>query len=131
MTNSLLIARRSLLACCLALTMAPAALAEEAAGRATEKLPDGRSLAKIEAMPAAVELKHPYDYRQVLVTGELDSGERVDVTRLVQAELPAAVVTVSPTGQVRPKADGAGEIKFTLNGQTAVVRVTVSGQTQP
>ncbi|HET6884234.1 MAG TPA: DUF1549 domain-containing protein, partial [Pirellulales bacterium] len=108
-----------------------AALAEEAAGRAPEKLPEGRSLTRIEALPAAVDLKHPYDYRQLLITGELDSGERVDVTRLVQAEVPEAVASLSPTGQVRPKADGAGELKLSLNGQTVVVPVTVSGLTQP
>jgi hypothetical protein len=106
-------------------------VAEEAGGRAPEKLPEGRSLVRIEAVPASVELKTPYDYRQLLITGELDSGERVDVTRLVQAEVPEAVVSLSPNGQVRPKADGAGELKLSLNGQTAVVPVAVSGQTQP
>ena len=105
--------------------------AEEAAGRAPEKLPEGRSLVRLEATPASIELKHPYDYRQLLLTGELDSGERVDVTRLAQAEGPEAIVSISPTGQARPKADGGGEIKFTLNGQTAVVPVIVSGQKQP
>lgn len=114
-----------------ALACTSAAFAEEAAGRAPEKLPDGRSLVRIEVTPASVELKTPYDYRQLLVTGELDSGERVDVTRLVQAEVPEAIVSVSPTGQVRPKADGNGEIKFSLNGQTAAVQVAVSGLKDP
>ena len=117
--------------CVVSLLVGTTVRAEEAAGRAPEKLPDGRSLVRIEASPASVELKHPYDYRQLLISGQLDSGERVDLTRLVQPEVPEAVVSLSPTGQVRPKADGAGELKFTLNGQSVVVPVTVSGQQQP
>jgi hypothetical protein len=107
-----------------------AARAEEAAGRPAEKLPEGRSLVRIEAAPASVELTHPYDYRQLLLTGELDSGERVDVTRLVQAQVPEAFVSISPNGLVRAKADGKGELKFTLSGQTVVVPVAVGGQKQ-
>ncbi|HEV3339226.1 MAG TPA: DUF1549 domain-containing protein, partial [Pirellulales bacterium] len=113
------------------LGLASAAQAEEAAGRPVEKLPDGRSLVRIEATPASIELKYPYDYRQLLLTGELDSGERVDVTRLVEAQVPETIVSLSPNGQVRGKADGSGEIRFTLNGQTAAVPVAVSGQSQP
>jgi hypothetical protein len=115
----------------LVLALGSVATAEEAAGRPAEKLPDGRSLVRIEATPASIELKHPYGYRQLLLTGELDSGERVDVTRLVEAQVPETIVSLSPNGQVRAKADGSGEIKFTLNGQTAVVPVAVSGQSQP
>ncbi|HVX14589.1 MAG TPA: DUF1549 and DUF1553 domain-containing protein [Pirellulales bacterium] len=115
----------------LALAGGSSAQAEEAAGRAPEKLPDGRSVVRIEVAPPTVELKHPYDYRQLLVTAELDSGERVDVTRIVRVEAPEALVSFGPTGRVRPKADGGGELKFTLNGQTSIVPLTVSGQKQP
>ena len=106
------------------LGLASAAQAEEAAGRPVEKLPDGRSLLRIEATPASIELKYRYDYRQLLLTGELDSGERVDVTRLVEAQVPETIVSLSPNGQVRGKADGSGEIRFTLNGQTATLNWT-------
>ncbi|HEX7377953.1 MAG TPA: DUF1549 and DUF1553 domain-containing protein [Pirellulales bacterium] len=133
LNRSLRIARCVLLL--LALACAAPAFAAAAAGRAPETVPEtvpaGRTLLRIEVTPAAIELKHPYDYRQLLVTGELDSGERVDVTRLVRSEVPEAVVSLSPAGQVRPKAAGAGELKFTLNGKTVVAPVTVSGQAQP
>ena len=39
----------------------------------------------------------------------------------------AGVVEVSPTGMVRPKADGKGELRFTLAGQTVAIPVTVAG----
>lgn len=107
------------------------ARAEEAADRKPEQLPPGRSVVRIEALPASVQLKHPYDYAQLLLTAELDSGERVDVTRMAQLESPAAVANVSPTGMLRPQADGAAELKFTAGGQTVAVPVTVSGQKEP
>ena len=46
-----------------------------------EKLPPGTKLVKIEARPDKIELKHPFDYRQLLLTGILDNGDRIDLTR--------------------------------------------------
>jgi hypothetical protein len=86
----------------------------------------GIPLAKLEAYPAAVTLKGPFDYRQLFLTGTLASGDRVDVTRLAQAQ-KNNLVQLSGTGIVRSLADGKGELKFTLGGQTAVVPVEVAG----
>ncbi|HEV3259996.1 MAG TPA: hypothetical protein VG013_24220, partial [Gemmataceae bacterium] len=95
---------------------------------AQEMLPPGAKLLRIEVQPAAVELKHPFEYRQLLLIGELASGERIDVTRMAQAEKPANLVSVSDRGLVRPVADGAGALKFTLEGQSVNVPVKVNGQ---
>ena len=92
-----------------------------------EKLPPGARLVKIEAQPAVVALSNPYQYAQVVLTGVLDTGERVDVTRMVQVEKPANV-KISPTALVRPTADGDGVLRFSLAGQTATVPVKVTGQ---
>lgn len=92
-----------------------------------EKLPGAAKVVKIEAQPTVIDLKGPFEYRQVLLTGQLDSGEKIDVTRMAQIMAPANV-KVSPTGLVRPQADGAGELKFTLAGQSVAVPVKVSGQ---
>ena len=97
---------------------------------AQEKLPTGAKLTRLEAFPAEIGLKHVYDYRQVLVTGVLENGDRVDVTRLVSVEKPA-VADVSPTGVVRPLADGQGAIRFRLADQTLTLPVTVAGQKKP
>ena len=92
-----------------------------------EKLPPGAKLVKIEAQPADVVLTNPYQYAQIVLTGVLDTGERVDVTRMVQVEKPANV-KISPTALVRPTADGDGVLKFSLAGQTAAIPVKVTGQ---
>jgi uncharacterized protein DUF1549/uncharacterized protein DUF1553 len=95
---------------------------------AQEKLPPNTKLTKIEAFPTAIDLAHPFAYRQVLLTGTFDNGERVDVTRLAKVEAPANLVTVSDRGLVRPTADGSGQLKFTVEGQSVAIPVQVSGQ---
>src|SRR5882672_8843468 len=75
-----------------------------------DKLPPGAKLKSVELRPERIDLKHPFDYRQVLLTGVLETGERVDVTRLAEFKAPAMLVKVSPRGQVRPVGDGAGKL---------------------
>ena len=95
---------------------------------AQEKLPPGAKLTKVEVAPTSIELKTPFEYRQLLLTGVLDNGDRVDVTRLAKFTVPASV-KVSERGQVRPLQDGQGELKFTVEGQTGSIAVNVIGQT--
>ncbi|MCI0358060.1 MAG: DUF1549 and DUF1553 domain-containing protein [Planctomycetaceae bacterium] len=96
-----------------------------------EKLPDGLNVVSIAAHPQAVELKHKFDYRQVLVTGKLDTGEIVDLTRIAKPSQSGGAVTVSNDGLVRAKADGSDQVTFTFAGHTVAVPVTVSGFTAP
>ncbi|MSU77913.1 MAG: DUF1553 domain-containing protein [Gemmataceae bacterium] len=95
---------------------------------AQEKLPPGAKLTKVEVAPTSIELKTPFEYRQLLLTGMLDNGDRVDVTRLAKFTPPASV-KVSERGQVRPLQDGQGELKFTVEGQAGSIAVNVIGQT--
>jgi hypothetical protein len=96
-----------------------------------ESLPDGLKIVSIEARPAAVDLKHKFDYRQLLITGKLDSGETVDLTRMAKATQESAAVTVSPDGLVRAKADGSDKLSFSFDGKSVDVPVTVSGLNDP
>jgi hypothetical protein len=112
----------------IALVTVAVTLALTAAVRAQEKLPDGAKLVKIEAQPASVSLKTPFEYAQVVLTGVLENGDRLDVTRMAKFEAPAKVVKLTATGQVRPAADGDGEIKATLAGQSVSIPVKVEGQ---
>jgi Protein of unknown function (DUF1553)/Protein of unknown function (DUF1549) len=110
-------------------TLALAGFVLAAAGAAAqEKLPPGAKVVKVEVRPDRIELKTPFEYRQLLVTGVLENGDRVDLTRQTRLEAPAGLVKVSDIGQVRPGGDGSGAIKFSAAGQSGTIPVTVSGQ---
>lgn len=93
----------------------------------TESLPNGAKVVGLEVIPNAIKLTSPFDYAQLLVTAKLDNGDRVDATRLVQAQPAAATVTISPTGIVKATADGASAIVVKLGDQAATIPVEVSG----
>src|SRR5436305_14873975 len=78
--------------------------------RGQEQLPAGLNVASIEVRPAAVDLKHRFEYRQLLVTGKLNTGESVDLTRMAKPSHSGKAATISADGQVRAVEDGADEI---------------------
>jgi hypothetical protein len=102
------------------LAMAPTIVAQE-------KLPPNAKLVKLDVSPTSIDLKTPFEYRQLLITGILDNGDRIDVTRMAKFESPAAV-KVNERGQVRPVADGQGQLKINVLGQTGTIPVKISGQ---
>ena len=94
-------------------------------------MPPDAGIVRLEVLPKTIELKNPFDYRQVILTAVLQNGDRVDVTRIAQAAAPGKVVKVSPQGLVRPESNGNGTLKFTLENQSVTVPVQVSGQKDP
>jgi hypothetical protein len=115
---------RRTLAIIVVLNAASTALAQKPS---EEKLPPGAKLVRLEAQPATIHLKHPYDYAQLVVTGTLDNGDKIDVTRMAKVETPASV-KCSPTGRIVPVSDGEAQLKLSVAGQTLTVPVKVSGQ---
>jgi Protein of unknown function (DUF1549)/Protein of unknown function (DUF1553) len=113
--------------CLIVLGLISSALAIPAGAQDQEKLPPGANVVRLETVPQTIELKNRFDYRQVLVTAVLQTGERVDVTRMAKATPSGKLVTVSARGQVRPAADGNGDIQFTLGSLSAKVPVKISG----
>ena len=87
---------RWLIALSVAATLTTAARTQTPAAE-NEKLPPGAKLVRIEAAPARIALKGPFDYAQLLLTGVLAGGERMDVTRLARLEVPARDV-IKATG---------------------------------
>ncbi len=108
--------------------LAIALLPFSARAQSAETLPAGAKLQSIEARPERIDLKNPFDYRQVLLTGVLETGERVDLTRLAEFKAPANLVKVSPRGLVRPTADGAGQLTYSFLGKSGAIPIQVSGQ---
>jgi hypothetical protein len=103
-------------------------LVAAAAASGQEVMPPNAKVVKVEVRPERVELKTPFEYRQLLVTGILESGERVDLTRQAKFDVPGGLAKVSTAGQVRPVGDGQGEIKFSAGGRSGTLAVAVTGQ---
>jgi len=121
-----------------------AALALTVPAVAADVLPTGAKVTKLDVRPAAVDLTGPFAYAQLTVTATLDSGDTMDVTRLAKVEpLPVLSPGVSglgtktspaptfakwsPTGQLRPLADGKGTFAVAVGGQSVTLPVRVTG----
>jgi hypothetical protein len=91
---------------------------------ASEKLPAGMIIQSITVEPATISIDSPVSYAQLVLTATTNTGEKVDVTRMAEVTAPA-LVQVSATGQVRPKADGSGKIVLRVGGKSVEVPVTV------
>lgn len=97
----------------------------------TETLPPGTEVVAIDVQPDKIELERSIDYSQLLVTGTLSTGDLIDLTRMAEIQTSAEIVTVSPTGEVRPQADGRGEIKIRFGQQAVAIPVKCEGTTSP
>jgi Protein of unknown function (DUF1553)/Protein of unknown function (DUF1549)/Bacterial Ig-like domain (group 2) len=106
------------------LTVAAALLAATATF-AQDPLPPNAKVTGLAVHPAAVTLAGPFAYSQLLVTATLDTGDRIDATRLAKFDA-GSLATVSPNGLARPKADGTGTVTVTYAGHTAAVPLVVS-----
>ncbi|WP_254508385.1 DUF1549 and DUF1553 domain-containing protein [Anatilimnocola floriformis] len=109
------------------LTALPIALMLLMSAARGEELPAGLKVVAIELRPTSAELKHRFDYRQILVTGKLATGESVDLTRIAKATLQGDIATISADGQLRPTANGNGELVYTYGELTAKLPITSSG----
>jgi hypothetical protein len=96
-----------------------------------EELPAGLKVVALELRPTSAELKHRFDYRQILVTGKLATGESVDLTRIAKPQLSGTIATISADGQLRPTGNGAAELTYTYGDLSAKLAVTSSGFETP
>ncbi|HTU26345.1 MAG TPA: c-type cytochrome domain-containing protein, partial [Pirellulales bacterium] len=97
----------------------------------TEVLPPDAKVVQLDVQPSSIQLGGRSDYVQMFVMAQLDSGETLDVTRIVAAELSSKVVEVTPTGLVQAKADGDSPLTIALAGQQVSVPVHVEGLAKP
>ncbi len=110
-----------------ALAIAALLAASARTGLAAESLPEGIKVVALEAHPEQIALKHRFDQAQLVVMGRLESGEQVDLTRMAQFAMGADCASVSPTGLVRPLADGDAQIVATYGEHSTTAHVQVSG----
>lgn len=100
----------------------------------TEQLPAGARVTALEVIPASMQIKGRFGYGQFVVTARLANGDHIDATRiakyLASGSIPH-VASVSRSGLVHGKSDGAGEILISLGEHSVRVPVNVTETTAP
>ncbi len=94
-------------------------------------LPSADAVASLLVEPATIRLDAPSRYAQVVVTAELASGAKVDVTREVDYSFSAPVASADSAGMVMPSANGAATLTVKLNDKSATADVEVSNVDRP
>ena len=94
-------------------------------------LPESDPVIGLTVTPPTIQLDGPARYAQLIVTAELASGARVDVTRRAKFALAAPVASVHAAGVVTPSQNGAGLLTISLGDKSASVEVQVSGLDTP
>lgn len=95
-----------------------------------ESLPEGAKVVSLSLQPAKINLTRANDYAQLLVTARLESGDTVDVTRMVKFTIKAEAAEISPRGILRPLKNGSTKLTATLENKSAQAPVEISGQSK-
>jgi hypothetical protein len=91
-------------------------------------LPSIRAL-KIE--PATLSLRDARDERRVLVLGQTDSGEFLDLTSMAELKSASTNIAITAHATITAKVKGSTEITISAAGRTAKLPVTVEGGSTP
>jgi WD40 repeat protein/mono/diheme cytochrome c family protein len=101
------------------------------AAGADPPLPAGDAVVGLHVEPAAVSLDSPARYAQIVVSAELASGAKIDVTRHASYTFSSPVANVSAAGLVKPIENGHGLLNVALGDKSASVDVQVAGLDAP
>jgi len=105
----------------------PVSLKKGIAFQAKDRIPEGARVTRLAIEPGAISLDSPQAYNQILVTGTLDTGVRVDMTRLVEWSLSRPIASVEKRGVIWPKAEGRATLTASYGGKKITAKVEVSG----
>jgi len=90
-------------------------------------LPADDVVVNLETEPATIRLDGPTRYAQVVITAQLASGAKVDVTRHAKYVLSTPIATLSRAGLVKPLANGKAQLTIAVGGKSANIDVEVTG----
>jgi hypothetical protein len=93
----------------------------------TRPLPEGDAVVALHVEPASISLDALARYAQVVVTADLASGAKIDVTRNASYSFSAPVAKANTAGIVRPLANGNTQLQISLGDKSATVDVQVAG----
>jgi WD40 repeat protein len=94
-------------------------------------LPTDDAVVALTVEPARIRMEGPTRYVQVVVTAQLASGAKVDVTRHARYSLSSPIVSVSRMGLVRPLANGNSLLSIEMGEKSANLEVDVRGFDAP
>lgn len=92
----------------------------------TESLPAGAKVTRLEVQPLSAQLARPFDTVQLLVTAVLESGDRLDVTRMARFTVQGDHIAVSPRGLITARSTGAAQVKIDFAGQELSTGIEVA-----
>jgi hypothetical protein len=91
------------------------------------EMPPKQAILALDVQPAKVAIVGMMESAQLVVTAKLASGESADVTRFASLRAGDDVVSISPSGHVVPRRNGATQAIAEFGGQKIVIPVEVSG----
>ena len=92
----------------------------------TAVIPTKAKLVKLEVLPKAIRLDRPYDSIQMLVTGKLNTGDSVDLTRVATRKLSSPVINISSGGLVRSLKNGKASLELKVGKIATTVAVDIA-----
>ena len=92
---------------------------------------DPDTLLTLHVEPAEIDLQSATDYNQLVVTGWTNSGEGRDLTRQVSLDFSEDLISISPSGIVKGKTDGATRLRVSLDQHAVEIPVRVHGLQDP
>jgi hypothetical protein len=97
----------------------------------TETLPEGLQINSITIEPTVMEFNTGRDYRQLLVTGQLESGQIADLTRMFSIKQTPQHVQISADGIVTPISIGQETIALHYGEYSLTLTINVKSLDMP
>ncbi len=88
-------------------------------------------IARVETHPERVVFASRYEYSQLLLTGLLENGDAVDLTRRARLVEESPLVALDERGLLVPRAEGSGTLELEVDGMRLSVPLEVRGLDEP
>ena len=82
---------------------------------------------QLTVSPAKIELTHRFDYRQLLITGIVNGGQKVDLTRYAKITNGPQFVKLTENRRIEPFTNGTETLQFAVGDKTVDVQVRSQG----
>ena len=96
-------------------------------GLDSETIPAEATITRLSIQPEHLHIRGRHEYVQIVVSAELDTGDVVDVTRIVDLQVSGNTAEVSTLGRVWPRQDGDAQLTAAVGPISAKAVVRVSG----